>query len=440
MARQRVSRASGTPAAVVAECDVATAIPAIAAPRADIRALVLVRVFTEPIAVVGLTLPAAGLSAAELARAIVAEAEPQLRERFEDCGLTWTGELPLAGVTPPRTPAFLQSRERVVRDGPAMTVAICTHDRPDSLALALRSVCAQSYERLRILVVDNAPSDSRTREVVAALAAEHDIDYALERRPGLSWARNRAIELSDGEVVAWVDDDEYCDAWWASEIARGFVEVPQADGVTGTVMPSELETQSQLLFEEYGSVRRQRGFARAVFSPATRREQSPLYPLPPFGIGANMALRRSALERIGGFDCALGAGTVSRTAEDTAALSAVLMTGGTLVYQPTAIVHHRNRREQDVLRDLLIGHGRGLGAFYTSMLIRQPSCITELLALAPQAIKDQFFRSGRRLGRLDQSFPRELLWANRLGLVQGPFVYARARVHARRLRGIPSIP
>jgi glycosyltransferase involved in cell wall biosynthesis len=425
---------------VVVECDVATGIPTIAAPRAGIPALVLIRVFTEPIAMLNITLPGPGLSAAELERAIVAETEPLLRERFEACGLAWTGELPLDGVVAPRTPAFLESREHVLRDGPAMTVAICTHDRPESLARALRSVCTQSYERLQVLVIDNAPSDSRARELVSAFAAEHAVEYALERRPGLSWARNRAIELARSEIIAWVDDDEYCDPWWASEIARGFVEVPAADGVTGVVVPSELETPSQLMFEEYGSVRRQRGFNRAIFSPATRREQSPLYPLPPFGIGANMALRRSALERIGGFDCALGAGTVSRTAEDTAALSAILMAGGTLVYQPTAIVHHSNRREEDVLRDLLVGHGRGLGAFYTSMLVREPSCVTELLALAPQALRDQFSPSGRRLGRLDEGFPRELLWANRVGLLQGPFVYASARVQARRLRRMPSAP
>ena len=435
-----MSAAAGTPAAVVVECDVATGIPTIAAPRAGIPALVLIRVFTEPIAMLNITLPGPGLSAAELERAIVAETEPLLRERFEACGLAWTGELPLDGVVAPRTPAFLESREHVLRDGPAMTVAICTHDRPESLARALRSVCTQSYERLQVLVIDNAPSDSRARELVSAFAAEHAVEYALERRPGLSWARNRAIELARSEIIAWVDDDEYCDPWWASEIARGFVEVPAADGVTGVVVPSELETPSQLMFEEYGSVRRQRGFNRAIFSPATRREQSPLYPLPPFGIGANMALRRSALERIGGFDCALGAGTVSRTAEDTAALSAILMAGGTLVYQPTAIVHHSNRREEDVLRDLLVGHGRGLGAFYTSMLVREPSCVTELLALAPQALRDQFSPSGRRLGRLDEGFPRELLWANRVGLLQGPFVYASARVQARRLRRMPSAP
>ncbi|HLH14222.1 MAG TPA: glycosyltransferase family 2 protein [Solirubrobacteraceae bacterium] len=435
-----MSSVARIPAALVAECDVAEGIPAIPSPRAGLQALVLVRVFTEPIGVISHALPEHELGSAALAAAIARALEAPLRERFEACGVPWSGELPLQGVTPQRTPPFVESRERVRRCGPSLTVAVCTHDRPESLERALRGIFAQSYERMRTLVVDNAPSDGRTRALVSSLADSHDVEYAVERRPGLSWARNRAIELAQGEVVAWLDDDEVCDPWWASEIARGFVEVPDADAVTGTVIPSELDTPSQLFFEQYGSLRRHRGFERAIFSPATRRRQSPLYPLPPFGIGANMAFRRSALERIGGFDTALGAGTVTRTAEDTAAMSALLLSGGTIVYQPTALVHHSNRREQDVLRELLLGHGRGLGAFYTSMLLRRPGCVRELLSLAPQAIRDQFSASGQRLGRLEDDFPKELLWANRIGLLQGPFAYARARVHARRLRRMPSSP
>ena len=152
------------------------------------------------------------------------------------------------------------------------------------------------------------------------------------------------------EVIAWADDDELCDRWWAAEMARGFVEIPEAGAVTGIVIPSELETQSQAWFEQYSGVGRGRGFTRAVFSPATAREQSPLYPLPPYGAGANMAFRREAIERIGRFDCALGAGTSTLAGEDTAALSALLLAGGTIVYQPSAIVHHRHRRDYAALR------------------------------------------------------------------------------------------
>jgi GT2 family glycosyltransferase len=418
---------------VVVECDVAAGIPAITAPENVARALVLVRLFGEPLGVLLESVPAAGLSPGVLAAAIVSELEPQLRERIEECGLSWRGALPTDGLEPPCTPRFIESRARVMRAGPAMTVAICTRDRPDGLAALLESLGAQEYPRLRIIVVDNAPSDDRTRRLVSQLAQQRDIAYVLERRPGLSWARNRAVEDSDGTIIAWADDDEICDRWWAAELARGFVEVPDADAVTGIVIPAELDTPSQTWFEEYSGVRRGRGFMRAVFSPATAHEQSPLYPLPPFGCGGNMAFRRSAIERIGGFDRALGAGTVTLAGEDTAALSEVLLTGGTIVYQPTAIVHHRHRRDAGALRRQLQGYGRGLTAFYTSTLVHHPSCTLELLRLGGQAAHDEFSQRGRRLSELDGGFPRDLLRARRVGLLQGPFTYAFAQLQVRRL-------
>lgn len=433
-----MSAMQDSPAGVVVECDVATGVPSIETPRPGIRALVLVRLFSEPIGMLDEALPVEGFSPVELARLILRELEPELRERFEDCGLRLTGQLPTDGLRPPTTPRFLESRERVFREGPEITAAVCTRDRPDGLRALLASLGAQAYPRVRILVVDNASSDDRTRRLVSNLAREHDIEYVKEPRPGLSWARNRAIEASATDVVAWADDDEICDRWWAAELARGFVEVPAAGAVTGMVVPSELETQSQALFEQYSGVGRSRGFSRAVFSPATAHIQSPLYPLPPFGVGGNMAFRRDAIDRIGRFDCALGPGTLSMDGDDTAALSVLLLAGGTIVYQPTAIVHHRHRREYAVLRHLLLGYGRGLSAYYTSMLARQPSCAFELLRLTPQALRDQFSGRGRRLSELDEDFPRDLLRTHRLGLLQGPLMYARARVQVRRLRARPS--
>ncbi len=185
-------------------------------------------------------------------------------------------------------------------------------------------------------------------------------------------------------------------------------------------------------FEQYSGVCRGRGFARQVFTPATARQQSPLYPLPPFGAGANMAFRRDAIERIGRFDTALGAGTSTLAGEDTAALSTLLLAGGTIVYQPSAIVHHRHRRDYAALQRVMLGYGRGLSAYYASMVAHQPSCLFELIKLSRQAVRDQVGTRGRRLSELD-GFPSELLRINRKGLLQGAFMYLGARWRAHRL-------
>lgn len=426
------ARQSTRPVGIVVHCELSVEVPPIAAPAPATTAMVLVRLFGEPIGMLNLSLSGRDIAAAALADEIAAKLAPEVRARFADCAIAWTGSLPTNGLEPGRTPTFIRGRERALAEGPEITAVVCTRDRPDDLVLALRGLHAQAYPRLRTLVVDNAPSDDRTRRLVSELARTRDIDYVTESRPGLSWARNKGLEAATSEVIAWVDDDEVCDRWWAAEIGRAFVEVPEAGAVTGIVVPAELQTEPQIWFEQYSGVSRGRGFARAVFSPATARQQSPLYPLPPYGAGANMAFRRDAIERIGGFDCALGTGTPTLAGEDTAALSALLLDGGTLVYQPSAIVHHRHRRDYEALQRVMLGYGRGLSAYYASMVMRRPGCLPELVRLAGRALRDQFSRNGQRLGELE-GFPAELLRLNRKGLLQGAFVYPGARLRARRL-------
>lgn len=429
-----------TPAGLVIEIEVTDQISAVISPRVAIEALILIRFMTEPIGMLYETLTADGLTAAELAAKVTHRFSGELRTRFAECGLVWTGELPVSGLTPRRATRFVKDRERIRQVGPSVTAVVCTSGRPETLRRTLESLTDQEYPGLDVLVVNNDPRLDSAERLTAEFANRCRISYSAEPRRGLSWARNHAIERAEGDVIAWVDDDEYCDRWWASEIARGYVEVPQADAVTGTVMPSELETSSQLFFDKYGGTRRARGFSRHIFSTGSHTRQSPLQPSPPFGIGANMSFRREALKLIGGFDCALGAGTRSRTGEDIAALSTLLLKGGTIVYQPTSIVYHRNRRDQEELSKLLLGHGRGLGAFYTSMLLHQPNCLPEVLRIAPQALlrKRAVDRERRRLSNLDASMDDDLLRAHRIGLLQGPIMYALAKLDERRQRAVPT--
>jgi glycosyltransferase involved in cell wall biosynthesis len=397
-------------------------------------ALVLVRVFTEPIGVLNLALSAEGLGPELLALAISRELGDEVRSRLSSCGLAWTGRVPTDGLRPQQTPPFIQGRELVLSRAPSLTVAICTRGRPEGLSRLLSSLHAQDYPSMRVLVVDNAPLDDRARQVVGEHSAKLDISYAVEPRPGLSRARNRSIEASEGEIIAWVDDDEVCDRWWAVEVARGFVEHPDADAVSGMILPAEIDTEAQLWFERYGGHSKGRGFTPDVFSPASRDAQSPLYPLPPFGTGACMAFRREAIERIGGFDCALGAGTPTLAGEDAAAFSTLLFLGGTVVWQPTALVSHWHRREHHELLKLFHGYGRGLGAFYASMIARHPESVGELVRLIPQALRDLSAPDGPRLGGIGEDFPQDLLRARRAGLLQGPAMYLRTRLAGGRVR------
>lgn len=195
------------------------------------------------------------------------------------------------------------------------------------------------------------------------------------------------------------------------------------------MLPAELVTPAQAWFEEYGGHSKGRGFKSVVFSPETAKDQSPLYPLPPFGTGGNMSMRRAAVQKIGGFDPALGAGSPAMGAEDTRALTDILLGGGTVRYQPTAITWHYHRRELAALERQIYGYGRGLSAFYASLVMHRPSLIFPLARLLPRALKELGDPNGARLGGISESFPKEVLKAHRRGLLEGPLVYIHSRSH-----------
>ncbi|MEZ4694945.1 MAG: glycosyltransferase [Rhodothermales bacterium] len=237
--------------------------------------------------------------------------------------------------------------------GSDITVVVCTRDRPEHL-----SRCLASLDRLRtspkeIVVVDNASRTDDTREVVAGHA---NARYIREDRPGLDVARNTGFVTASSELVAFTDDDVAIEPTWLDGIARGFSD-PSIDGVTGLVLAGELETEAQELFERYWSFNR--GYIPVLFGTdyfeATRHFGTPAWEI---GAGANMAFRRSVFDRIGGFDERLDVGAAGCSG-DSEYWHRMLTAGMTIRYEPTAVVRHYHRRDENGLRKQLHDYMRG---------------------------------------------------------------------------------
>jgi len=362
------------------------------------RVWILVRYATEPVGALRCPAP---LSGTDLRDAIGSALGDRIR------------------ATPDPRPA----RARAIADGPPLTVVVCTRDRPDQLVRCVESLLSQEYQRFRVLVVDSAPRDDAVRQAVDRWAGHGiPVERIVVPRPGLSRARNAAVAAAPGEILAWIDDDEVADRYWLDGMARALLEHPGADAVAGPVAPARLATDAQWWCEDFGGLTKGRGYVPAVFTAATH---DPLFPLPPYGSGANLATRPDALAMIGEFDRALGAGTRARAGEDTLALSLVLLAGGTIVYQPGALTWHHHRTDVDGLRSQLVGYGTGLTAAYTALVLRRPSVVPGLLRLVPRAVREVVLGRGARTATVGADFPRELLRANRRAMLRGPYAYLR---------------
>lgn len=143
-----------------------------------------------------------------------------------------------------------------------------------------------------------------------------------------------------------------------------------------------------------------------------------------------MAFDTEVLRRLGGFDPAIGIGTFARGGDDLAAFFRVVL-GHRVVYQPGAIVWHRHHREMAALRNQAFGYGVGLGAFLTSVLVREPRMWPLLLRRLPTAVVYAFSASSaRNRGRYD-GWPSALARLEKRGLLSGPVAYAVSRWRTR---------
>jgi glycosyltransferase involved in cell wall biosynthesis len=399
--------------------DVAGHIPDVAPPSLG-EAWVLVRFHGEPLGL--LRFGGRGCPAPELAQGISRQfSRPILRHLAGDTLGSTDPAIP--DSLPPHCPRFAGV------ELPALTVAVCTRNGAERLPSCLRALDALRYPTSRIerLVIDNAPADDRVRQLIQR---DHpSIRYISEPRPGLDWARNRAILEARGDIVAFTDDDVTVDEEWAAAIGRAFASEPEVEVITGLVVPEEIDSTAQRLFEEYGGFGR--GFDRRYFrgrpgaAAAARFAGSGQ-----FGTGANMAFRRTLFARIGSFDPALDVGTPANGGGDLEMFFRALKEGGTLLYEPAAMVRHRHRTSYADLKVQLTNNGVGFYSFLVRTAQAYPDERGGLLRFGAwwmwwwnlRRLVRSFIRPGE--------FPRDLILAEIRGSLRGLTTYRRARAQA----------
>lgn len=267
---------------------------------------------------------------------------------------------------------------------PSLTIAICSKDRTDNLRRCLDSLKSLRVPatapgfRPEVLVVDNAPGDDRTRALVSTMP---DVRYELEPRPGLDFARNRALRCASGEIVAYLDDDVTVDAGWLEGLCEAHGENPDAAAFTGLVLPYELESEAQILFEARGGFGR--GFEKLRHLPCDDGDTDSLSPFGAgiFGAGCNMAFRRSVLLQLGGFDEALDTGPPLPGGGDLDAFYRVVRAGNVLAYEPGYLVFHQHRRSMDELRRQYRSWGLGFMAYVVKSYRAEPAARVSFRAL-----------------------------------------------------------
>lgn len=310
--------------------------------------------------------------------------------------------------------------------GPPISVIVCTRDRPRLLCHCLQALSRLAYTEYEVIVVDNASQDGSTANVVSATSFR----YVREDRPGLDWARNRGASEAHYDIIAYIDDDAHADPGWLNGVADAFAD-PCVSAMTGLVLPLELETDAQRLFEAYGGM--SKGAQPRLFQRAWMRPRD-MIAAQAVGVGANMAFRRSALEMMGGFDTALDVGTPACGGGDLDLFHRLVAAGLTLRYEPKALVRHQHRRGLDDLRRQIYGNGKSFGVYLIKIWRTHSISRCEVAGYAARWIVGwlvaRFVRSA--IGQLP--FPIALTWAEVWGALHAPWAYIATYRYDRRIR------
>ena len=386
------------------------------------QACCLVTLHDHPLGVVNIRFHKQELAAHEYVQDIWHSLHEQILEHLEQDGLPAITELDPDGLACPQTPLCIEEREQFFHAAPFVSIIVSTHDRPERLAQALPALLAQHYPDYEVVIVDNAPSSRATADLIQQTYGDVEkLRYIREDTPGLSRGLNRGVMEARGEILAFTDDDVVLDAYCLLNLVKAFNLSHDVICVTGLVMPLELETPAQILFEEYGGFGK--GFRRRIYDKAKNRPREPLFPYTAgrFGTGANMAVRPAFLKRVGGFDPALKCGM------DIAVFFQVIQQGYSLVYEPAALAHHAHRRSYGELRNQIYDYGVALTAYLTKNVLEHPRYLIELVTKIPGGLMFTLSTGSTKNQKKSAHYPRELSLLEIKGMLHGPFVYLHKR-------------
>jgi GT2 family glycosyltransferase len=239
-----------------------------------------------------------------------------------------------------------------------VSVVVPTRNRPDQIGPCVESILANSYPSMELIIVDQ--SDARDSEA-ALIAFRQDprLRYVATNTRGAARARNLGIESSSADLIAFTDDDCRVPTDWIDRIVELFDNEPTAGVIFGRVDIPENALEGDFL---------------ASFEPV-RRSYEGEFPrgLEPWGISANMAVRRKALDDIGGFDPLLGPGSKFKAGEDVDFAIRAIARKWRVVTANEIPLLHLGVRTGDAARMLLLGYMFATGAVFTKHLrLRTP--------------------------------------------------------------------
>lgn len=217
-----------------------------------------------------------------------------------------------------------------------LSVVICTYNRGKYLPMVLDSLKKQQYpfSSFEILLVNNNSTD-QTDKIIQEYQQENPtlpLTYIIEYNQGISYARNRGVTESTGDIIVFIDDDETVEPNFLRNVDDFFTRYPDAGISSGPVIPV-YESQKPQWLSHYTM--------RLVTGAYQKGNHIKLLPPKDYPGTGHACFRKALFLKYGAFDTSLGRkGNSLMGAEDKDFFLRLMHGGEKCYYLPSAKIYH----------------------------------------------------------------------------------------------------
>lgn|SRR5574341_117662 len=176
---------------------------------------------------------------------------------------------------------------------PLVSVIICTYRRQEALRKCIESILRQEYTPFEIIVA--VPTEET--DTLSILKRYSSIKIIFQNlRKGLPIARNRAIAIADGEIVAFIDNDGIADRYWLENLVKGYSSdrIGAVGGIVYDSSGNDLQFKNGWI-DTLGDVLPITNYSHPEYNDPNGQRFNIM-------LGTNMSVRKDVLFSIGGFD------------------------------------------------------------------------------------------------------------------------------------------
>ncbi len=181
-----------------------------------------------------------------------------------------------------------------------ISVIVCTYNRAKYIRTALESLEDQIFKKnLYEIVIINNNSTDKTELICKKFIKDFknlNIEYFCEKKQGLSFARNKGISLSKGEIITFIDDDAIACENYLEILFNFFKKNINVKAIGGKIYPIYESKEPKWISK----------FLLPMFAALDMGNKIKKFPHNKFPIGANMSFRKEMFEKYGLFDTNLG--------------------------------------------------------------------------------------------------------------------------------------